>query len=1565
MSGVMNALRGRLRHVVRLIAPFAVLAAAPLAVDGQTLTGVRNHVTVRYADANGTTGASEAGVTVVVDRGASVRLFKRVDRALAGAGDTLTYTLRWESNVLPAGGLVLEDTLPAGITYVPASAVVHAGATVLRDGNIVRVLVEEPSAASDSIQFRAVVTMDSGIVRNHAALVLAGDVTAVAALSDTTTTQIIAPQLALHMDALVNGAVRAGDTITFRIRVENTSAQLTVRNVLLTDSLPDGLRFIDAQPEALRALLNGAGAGAATTAVSWDLGALAPLQSRDILVRALVLPDAPATITNMAIATGAGVTRAVTAVAVVLIGDPIDPVRGIALRRSASALEVGRGEVIGFTLDVTNTGAAPLDGVVLHELIPAGLELQPASVRGAALERAGDALRFALGTLAIGQTVRVQYAATANAAYNAQLRNVAWAEAATGERSDSAVASVRVRDVALTSTLIVGKVWLDANGDGRQQSDEDALEQAVIWSSHGELVRADREGRFTFPNVVPGRYTLRVDPLSVPTGFTNSDAVSVRVDGWSTPSVNFALQRDTTKRTVTEPAQPGIVLSSGVVVPRPRIATPANGATIGSNRVFVRVEGEPSAEVELYAGTELIRKSTLRPDGSEDFIGVELEPGPHKLETVVRGMAGEQRHAVTVHVSGAPVRALRTDTVPPRAGETKLIAVRVLDEWGVAVAHMPQATVRTNNVRIMADDQDASSTGVQLIVAKDGTLLIPIRGDSAGAARIAVEFGRSVTELSLTLLPEIRPLTVVADGELGIGAATQSYGAISARGALDDRTALTITFDSRRRAAEAFGGVVDALDETRYPLLGDASERQVLRSATARWSARLERDASWLLLGDIDTRAFGDENMPGHYRRALPGFSARIGGDMFSISGFGSVVSQQLVQRQLRGDGTSGPYRIGGSVRLGTDRIVIETRDANNASLVLARQELERFVDYDIDAQSGAVLLRRPLMSTDASGNPLMLVALAEQLDGEGATVAGVRAEANAARMLGMSDSVTVGAAYVEDANQVGGHTLMSADVQAQSRLWGGSLSAARGATTDSAGFALLAQLRAGSTADSLRGVNLLWSRVSDGFANPANPRLVAGTEDLRISAHTRIADAWLVGGGYQRQWFRARGAERARTNLTVARSVGAARITLDGSLLQEELATDSALATFNSVVGRVAYARGQRSVWLEAAEPISGTAQRPRTIGLGTSWNVGYGVVVEAAHRIVGSDSARHGVSTVGVRSELPTRTTLWSQYELASSVSGHASAALVGIGQKVEIAQGFSIDAQFERRVGLDAVPVTDPSRALPFAQAERNGWSAALGTEWSPSALPVRASLRGELHDREDTGRGYRMFGSAEAALAKSWALLLRQDMRSEAGISAGEDATAQVRSVTALAYRPAERSDWSALARVEWRSDENPRQGGVTALSGENRRIIGGVDVIYTPSRETEFSVRYAVRNALLSGALGGDAEIRAQTHYAGARARRALHERVDLRTTARMLIEREAELLEWEIAPALGFTIMPGLELEAGYRFGTLADIDFGTDNGSGWYASLGMSITESSARTLADYWRARMAAGSR
>src|SRR5205085_1789122 len=75
----------------------------------------------------------------------------------------------------------------------------------------------------------------------------------------------------------------------------------------------------------------------------------------------------------------------------------------------------------------------------------------------------------------------------------------------------------------------------------------------------------------------------------------------------------------------------------------------------------------------------------------------------------------------------------------------------------------------------------------------------------------------------------------------------------------------------------------------------------------------------------------------------------------------------------------SGPYVLGGGIRAGTDRVALEVRDRLNAARIVAREELVRYTDYEIDYQTGAILLRRPVPSEDVYGNPMFVVATVEQ----------------------------------------------------------------------------------------------------------------------------------------------------------------------------------------------------------------------------------------------------------------------------------------------------------------------------------------------------------------------------------------------------------------------------------------------------------------------------------------------------------------------------------------------------------------------------------------------------------
>jgi hypothetical protein len=217
--------------------------------------------------------------------------------------------------------------------------------------------------------------------------------------------------------------------------------------------------------------------------------------------------------------------------------------------------------------------------------------------------------------------------------------------------------------------------------------------------------------------------------------------------------------------------------------------------------------------------------------------------------------------------------------------------------------------------------------------------------------------------VALRVLPATRPLIATGGALVGVGAAPENFGAMTVRGSLGNETSVSVSVDSRRNGEDTdfFARGYDPLEESRYPTFGDASERRVLSSSTQAVSARVERGFDWLELGDVQTLGFGGggESL-GAYQRSLTGVSGRVTTGAVVWNGFGSLTDQALDQRQLRGDGSSGPYRFGGAVRPGTDRVAVEIRDAANAARVLAREELQRFVDYQIDYSTGDVLLSAP-----------------------------------------------------------------------------------------------------------------------------------------------------------------------------------------------------------------------------------------------------------------------------------------------------------------------------------------------------------------------------------------------------------------------------------------------------------------------------------------------------------------------------------------------------------------------------------------------------------------------------
>lgn len=1614
----------------------------------------------------------------------AVTLAKTVDRAEATPGDTLTWTLTAANRGdAAAPGATLADPLPTGTRYVPGSlrlngaamtdaADADAGQVVRGTDGVDRVQVtlgDLPPGANATVVVKAVVAADaSGSLRNIGTLTYTLEGGApVEVPSPAVGTAVAMPAVTLAKELIDGDSVRLGEQVRFRITFGNASASLPVRDAVLVDTLPAGLAFVsaDLQPQVEGQV------------VTWRLGTLAPGQTGALVITArAVVHDGEAPVVNRATMRGANTEPVqASARALQLLGFAGNELE---VAKSAGVLEAGLGDAVPYAVTLHNRGLAPLAGVVLHDTLPAGVAYLADRLQGADSARVvGRQLTvWWNGPLEPGASHVVRYAVSVVSPGRATtLVNVVWGQAAGGRVSSAAAtAFVRLRrGFAVQQRVVVGKVWVDTNDDGRQQAGEPGAAGVEVWSEDGEVVTTDRQGRYSFPNLRSGSHALRIDTLGLPAGTgvarRGDEIVRVRLDGWTLPRADFRLvpralaaaptapgassvaasaSRPTAIASGAAPSGPSAAIPSPAApnaavpteqqpaavsaqaatapaIPSPsapalapaavtadtavaarvkpmrteaeredeakqsfvtgpvvRFASPADGAVVSSNRLYVGLQGEPGAAVTLWVGAKQVGEGQLRPDGRIDFVGIELAPGPQTLRASMTGSFGTPRwDSVVVHRSGEPVK-LEVPAAPltmrAEDRDASSFRARALDRWGVPVAGGALVTVEARGARVESPDADLSSVGNQVRVRADGWLEVRLRpGAEVGPGTVRLASGDAKGALPLRILPSIRPLIVTGDGQVGVGAAPGAFGSVTARGSLDGETTVSVSFDSRRSDPhdDYFGRGYDPLDEGRYPTLGDGSSRRVLAGSTQTLSARVERGFDHLALGDVRTAEFGVDERLGYYQRALTGVAGRVTTGPLTWRGYGSMTDQVLSQMQMRGNGTSGPYTFGGGVRPGTDRVAVEVRALENAARVLSRQELQRYTDYQIDYTTGRVLLNHPVPATDGAGNPVFVVAMLERrTGGESRFVGGLRMDLDAAKVLGVQgfDSLGISVLGVRD----GGDG--SAPGQDRGGLVGGGLNLRRGGLSASA--QLLRSLRPDSSAaaglaeiawtvpgDRFK-LDAGWMSVGRGFAPGTDPRLSAGVRELRLGAEVKPAEHSRLRLSHQMQRFDGYGVERSVTSLRAEQTVAGHAVTAEGGLTSDAHG-DASTRSGTARLGTSLFPG--MDVWVEGSQLLSPapanqplTSARPDFFGFGAAVKAMWGMRFDASHRWVrthGDSAISYQLSTLGVTTGRLLGAQLHGGIERAND-NRAGNSAVLGWNQRLAMSGGWALTGMYERRFGLSRAPLLDPNRALPFAQVERNRWTAAAGVEYLPAdSARARFSLRSELHGGQD-GRGWRIDVGGDAPLGSSAALLMRhnwlRDDRTD--VQGGLQRSRSDLSLLGLALRPAGSDALNLLAKVEWHRTVNPFGGGVLSNMGDDRRLIGATDAVWATRPGTELAARYAVRWSALGDSAAGAEPLTSFAHFVGMRADQVLRGPLRFRVDGRMLVDGQGGGSRWNLAPALVRDLGRGLELEGGYRFGELVDADFADQGGKGFYATLNLRFTEGLLGTVAEFWRQRI-----
>jgi len=307
-------------------------------------------------------GNNESSVTTPEEADLSIE--KKAAPSPAVPGEDLTYELLVENHgPTNAKGIEATDTLPAGLTFVEASA----GCT------------EAVGTVTCDLATLAAGGTHTFTIKVHVAPTVTGNLANVATVGSETPdpepgnneSEIETPttpeaDLSIVKTATPSPAI-PGEDVTYELKVENHGPS-AAEGVEVTDTLPAGLTFVEAS----------AGCIEVAGTVICELAELAPGESHSFTVKAHVAPTFAGTLANLA-TVGSETPDPEPGNNESEIETPTAPEADLSVEKTASPSPAVPGEDIEYTLKVENHGPSSAKGVEVSDTLPAGLTFLEAS----------------------------------------------------------------------------------------------------------------------------------------------------------------------------------------------------------------------------------------------------------------------------------------------------------------------------------------------------------------------------------------------------------------------------------------------------------------------------------------------------------------------------------------------------------------------------------------------------------------------------------------------------------------------------------------------------------------------------------------------------------------------------------------------------------------------------------------------------------------------------------------------------------------------------------------------------------------------------------------------------------------------------------------------------------------------------------------------------------------------------------------------------------------------------------------------------------------------------------